>query len=215
MLNENAKKLFVIGASRGIGLQLLVQALESGHTVTAFARSAANIPIQHERLRRIAGDVTCDSAALTSAMQGQDVIISTLGRGMSLKSEHLIERSVPNIVGAMRANGLRRLIFTSAIGVGGTIDGLPLFARLMARFPLRNLYADKVAGEAQIQRSDLDWTLVQPAQLTDGPLTRKYRFGERLELQGRPKISRADTAHFILTLVEDSTFAGKVLLVSQ
>lgn len=208
------KNIVILGATRGVGRELLTQALEAGYQVTAFARTAASIPIQHKRLGAVAASVTDDEAILANAIRGQDAVISTLGRGMSLKSENLIQRSVPAILSAMHAQGVRRLIFTSAIGVGDSIKDAPLFSRIMARLLLSDLYADKAAGEALIRRSDLDWTLVQPAQLTDGPLTGEYQAGEHLKLRGMPKISRADTAHFLLRELESPAFVRKIVTIA-
>ena len=206
-------KVLILGATRGVGRQLLAQALDAGDIVTAFARTAGEIPAQ-ARLTVVAGSVADDATLLTETMRGQDVVVSALGQGMSLKSEGLIERSVPPILAAMHASGVRRLIFTSAIGVGDTIRDAPFVARLLIRFLLKDIYADKIAGERHILVSDVDWTLVQPAQLTDGPLTRQYRAGEHLVLRGRPKISRADTAHFLLTQLNDPAYVRKVVLIA-
>ena len=205
--------VLILGATRGVGRQLLAQALDAGHSVTAFARSAATIPAQ-PLLTLVPGSVAHDAARLTETMRGQDVIVSALGQGMSLKSDGLIERSVPPILAAMRVSGVRRLIFTSAIGVGDTIREAPLFSRLLIRFLLKDIYADKIAGEQHILHSDVDWALVQPAQLTDGPLTGTYRAGEHLTLRGMPKISRADTAHFIVSQLDDSAYVRKVVLLA-
>jgi len=209
-------KLLILGATGGTGQHLVTQALDGGHEVTAFARSAARMSVQHPRLHVVTGSVTENGAALADAVRDQDVVISAIGRGMSLKSENLIQRSVPPILSAMSAARVRRLIFTSAIGVGHSVGEapLPLFSRIMMRFLLSDLYADKAAGEALIRRSDLDWTLVQPSQLTNGPLTRKYRAGERLALRGMPKISRADVAHFILSHLDDGAYVRKVVSIS-
>jgi putative NADH-flavin reductase len=207
------KKLLILGATRGVGQQVVAQALEAGHEVTAFARSADTIPVQNDRLHLVAGSVT-DGARLAEAARGQDAVISALGQGMSLKADGLMQRSVPVILSAMRAERVRRLIFTSALGVGDSIRDVPLISRLIMRFLLRDIYADKVAGEQLIRRSDLDWTLVQPPHLTNGPLTRKYRVGERLELRGIPRISRADVAHFILSELDDTTYVRKVALIA-
>jgi len=209
-------KLLILGATGGTGQHLVTQALDGGHEVTAFARSAARMSVQHPRLHVVTGSVTENGAALADAVRDQDAVISAIGRGMSLKSENLIQRSVPPILSAMSAARVRRLIFTSAIGVGHSVGEapLPLFSRIMMRFLLSDLYADKAAGEALIRRSDLDWTLVQPSQLTNGPLTQKYRAGERLALRVMPKISRADVAHFILSHLDDGAYVRKVVSIS-
>ena len=208
------KRILILGATGATGQAVVTQALEAGHQVTAFVRNPSGMPVRHESLRLIAGDVTDEKSGLADAVRGQDAVISALGRGMSFKSTDLIQRSVPPILAAMKSQRVRRLIFTSAIGVGSATDNLPLISRMMIRFPLRDIYADKVAGEALIRRSDLDWTLVQPAQLTTGPLTRKYRAGERLDLRGIPKISRGDTAHFILRQLDDTSYIRKVVLIA-
>jgi putative NADH-flavin reductase len=208
------KKLLILGGTRGIGQHVVTQALQAGHEVTVFARTADKIPVQDHRLHLVSGTVT-DGSRLSQAVRGQDVVISALGQGMSLKADSLIQRSVPVILSAMQVQRVRRLIFTSALGVGDSIADAPLFSRMMVRFLLKDIYADKIVGEALIRRSDLDWTLVQPPQLTNGPLTRKYRVGEHLKLRGIPRISRADVAHFILTQLDDTTYVGKVALIAH
>lgn len=208
------KKLLVLGATGGTGQQIVAQALQAGHEVTAFARSHDPASARHERLRRVAGDATDGGDSLARAVVGQDAVISALGRGMSLKSDRLMQRSVPAVLSAMRTHGVRRLIFTSALGVGDRLEEAPLFSRLMVRFVLRDLYADKEAGESLIRHSALDWTLVQAAQLTNGPVTGVYRAGEHLQLRGFPRISRADVAHFILHQLDDDAFVRKVVLLA-
>jgi putative NADH-flavin reductase len=206
------KKLLILGATGPTGQQLVTQALEAGHQVTGYARTADKIAVRHERLRLIAASVSDE--ALGEAVTGQDVVISAIGRGMSFKSENLIQRSVPPILNAMKTRGVRRLIFMSALGVGESVTETPLLARVFMTLLLRDIYADKEAGEALIRASNLDWTLVQPPQLTNGPLTRAYRAGERLQLRGMPRMSRADVAHFILSQVERPDYIRKTVLVA-
>ena len=195
-------KLLVLGGTAGIGLQVAQQAMLAGHDVTVFARGVSKAAPQGPTPRFIAGDVT-NTAALTEAMRGQDAVISTIGRGLSFKSEHLIERSVPSILSAMKAAGVKRLIFTSAWGVGEAFKEVALIPGIFFRTLLRDVYADKAAGDAMIRKSDVDWTIVLPARLTDGPLTRAYRSGEKLRMAGMQSVSRADTAHFILACLDD------------
>jgi putative NADH-flavin reductase len=207
-------KLLILGATGKTGRHLVTQALEKGHTVTILARDRAKAGIQHERLRIVEGDVT-NNAALGEAMRNQDAVISALGRGMSFKSEHLIERSVPGILAAMQTHGIRRLMFTSAMGVGDSYRDAPVMAKLFFRTLLRGIYADKAIGEQMIRNSPLEWTIAHPVQLNDGPLTKRYRVAESLPLSGMPQISRADTAHFILDRLHDPSTFGKTLVVAD
>ena len=43
-------KIIIFGATGGIGSQVVNQALAQGHTVTAFARCAEKVSVQHENL---------------------------------------------------------------------------------------------------------------------------------------------------------------------
>jgi len=205
------KRLLIVGATGGTGRELVGQGLEAGHEITAFVRDPTKLPDRHARLRVVGGSLPEHESRLADAMAGQDVVVSTLGRGQSLTSAGLIGRSVPAVLTAMRASGVRRLVFTSAIGVGDSIRDAPLFSKVMVTLLLRDLYADKLIGEQYIRTSDLEWTIVQPAQLTNGSLTGRYQSGEHLKHRGMPKISRADVAHFLLTVMDDRASIGKII----
>lgn len=206
-------KLFVLGATGGLGQQIVMQALDAGHDVTALIRRPAKAPHLDTRLRSVAGALPDDAAIFSAAVRGHDAVISALGRGRSFKADGLIARSVPVIVAAMESAGVRRLIFTSAIGVGDAVREAPLFSRLLIRFLLKDIYADKLVGEDLIRRSGLDWTIVQPAQLTDGPLTSRYQTGDHLKLRGMPKVSRADVAHCILERLDDPSSVRRIVRI--
>ena len=207
-------KLVVLGGTGGTGRQIVQQALEAGHDLIVLARDPARVPTPHQRLRVVEGDVA-DTQKMVEAMRGQDAVISALGRGLSFKSEHLMERSVPGILSSMTTAGVRRLLFTSAWGVGDTQQDAPLLPKIFFNTLLRGIYADKLAGDELIRKSDLDWTNVLPTKLHDGPFTRRYRTGERLPMKGMASISRADTAHFILDRLNDPASIRKSLVVSN
>jgi putative NADH-flavin reductase len=114
----------------------------------------------------------------------------------------------------MERAGVRRLIVVSAFGVGESRRNAPLIPRIMYRVFLGEIFADKKAAEDDLRRSSLDWTIVYPVLLTNGPMTGTYRVGERLELHGIPKISRSDVAHFMLAEIENRVFVRKVAVIS-
>ncbi len=60
-----------------------------------------------------------------------------------------------------------------------------------------------------IRQSDLDWVIVRPATLTDGPKTGTYRAGIPLPMGLNAKIARADVADFMLKQVEAEEFVRK------
>ena len=210
-----SRNVLVLGATGGTGRQVVAQALEQGHVVTAFLRDASKLSFTSDRLRVVIGLVTDDEPALTMAVRGQDAVISALGIGKSFAPHGLIAESVPRIVRAMENEGVRRLIFTSAFGVGETIRDVPLIPQLFIRTLLRDVYNDKEAGEIPLVNSGLDWTLVYPTGLSDGPATGKYRVGERLALRGFPRIARPDVAAFLVGQINDATYLRKRVLISS
>ena len=115
----------------------------------------------------------------------------------------------------LQTHGIKRLMFTSAMGVGDTYRDAPVMAKLFFRTLLRGIYADKAIGEKMVRNSPLEWTIAHPVQLNDGPLTKKYRAAESLPLSGMPKISRADTAHFILDRLHDPSTFRKTLVLAD
>jgi putative NADH-flavin reductase len=207
-------KILLFGATGATGRHVLAQALAKGHTVTAFVREPSRLADRDERMRVIVGDTTRDAPAVADAMPGQDAAVSALGRGNTLRADHLIERSMRVIVPAMERAGVRRLILLSAFGVGESRRHAPWVSRVMYRVLLGNIFRDKLAGERRVRQSSLDWTIVYPTLLTNGPLTLRYRAGELLELRGMPRISRADVARFILIEAENRGFVKKVVTLS-
>lgn len=70
--------ILIVGATRGIGRQLLEQALASGHTVTALFRNPQKLALQHERLKVMRGDIL-DVIFVALAMAGQEAVCCTIG----------------------------------------------------------------------------------------------------------------------------------------
>lgn len=192
----------------------MAQALRRGDSVTAFARRPEDLGLAHERLRTVQGDATRDATAIADALQGRDAVLSALGRRATLTSDGLIERSTALIVPAMERAGVRRLVVMSAFGVGESARAAPLLPRLMYRVLLTDIFADKLAGEARVRASALEWTIAYPVLLTNGPLTGRYRAAEHLDLRGLPRISRADVAHFMLAEAQDRAFVRKIVALS-
>jgi putative NADH-flavin reductase len=207
--------VLVLGATGPTGRQIVTQAIEQGHTVTALARRPERLAIRHPRLTTVAGDVAADEQSLAGVLPDHDVIVSALGRGMVLRSEGLIGRSAPRIVSAMEQAGISRLVFLSAYGVGGTAPHAPWVYRFMFRLMLADIYADKAAGEAIITSSALTWTILAPVVLTNGPGTGRYRVAEDLPIRGLARISRADVAACVLRCIDDPASFRKRQVVAR
>jgi putative NADH-flavin reductase len=207
-------KLLVFGATGATGQQVLAQALQKQHEITAFVRNPGKIAVGDHRLRIVEASVTDDPTAVAQAMRGQEAVICTLGRRNSFRSDHLIARSLRTIVPAMETEGVKRFIHVSAFGVGESVHEAPLLPRIMYRLLLSDIFADKKVAEDYLRQSRLDWTIVYPVLLTNGPRTGTYRVGEHLALAGMPRISRADVADFILAQLSDASYRKKIAVIS-
>ena len=200
-------KLLIFGSTGSIGRQLVKQALEQGHLVTAFARDPSVLDIKHDSLNVVQGDAM-DLPSVEKAVQGQDAVLCSLGAGAK---GTVRARGTKNIIRAMQKTGVRRLVCQSSLGVGDSWGNLGFFWKyIMFRGFLRQAYADHVSQEEHVRQSDLDWTIVRPAAFTDGRRTGEYRHGfPGTDKTTKLKISRADVTDFMLKQLTDDTYLHK------
>ena len=205
-------KLLVFGATGPTGREIVAQALEQTHDVTVFARKPEGFPAG---VRAVQGDAMREPQAIAEALQGQDAVVSALGTGKVLLPNRLQERSLGNIVPAMERAGVKRFVGMSAFGVGNTARDASLVQRLIYATLLSAVFADKARGEAGVRSSTLDWTIVYPTVLTNGPRTGQYRTGERIEaIHGLPTISRADVAQFMLAELANRAYVRRGVVIT-
>jgi putative NADH-flavin reductase len=206
--------LLIIGATRGIGFQLLEQALQAEHVITALVRDLQKMPKQHDRLRVVQGDIL-DLGAVQRAMAEQEAVCVTIGIGITWKPVTVFSQGTRNVLEAMLQQGVRRLICITGIGAGDSKGhGGFLYDRLFNPLLLKAIYEDKDRQEALIRASDTDWTIVRPGFLTNGPLTKKYQVITDLTGITAGKISRADVAHFILEELATNRYLGQAPLLT-
>jgi putative NADH-flavin reductase len=206
--------LLIIGASRGIGWQLLHQALAAGHAVTAFSRRPRIPPAGRESLRVMTGDIL-EAAAVQEAVRGQDAVLITIGMGVTFKPVSLFSRGTQNVLSAMAGHGVRRLMCVTGIGAGDSRGhGGLVYDRLVLPLLLKTIYRDKDRQESLIRASATDWTIVRPGFLTNGPLTGRYRVVTDLTGVTADRISRADVAHFMLTELTANRCLGQSPLLT-
>lgn len=207
-------KLTIFGSTGCTGRQVVTQALEQGHDVTAFARSPEELDQKHEKLKVVKGNVL-DFASVERAIQGQDVVLCTLGLP-PMDKNNLRANGTKNIVRAMEKTGVKRFICQSSHGVGDSSDTLPFLMKyLIVPFMLRRAFADHEIQENYIKESQLDWIIARPAALTDGEHTGSYQQGFTAENKTvTSKISRADTADFMLRQLADNNYLHKTPSIS-
>ena len=203
-------KVIVFGATGKTGRHVCRLALEQGHQVTAFTRSASRIDGSDPNLRAAQGDVM-DAESVAAAVAGHDAAIVALGSN-GLKDKTTLTAGTQNVIGGMTQHDVGRLVVLSAAGVGESWQQTPWLARIMFRTLLRNIYADHTTQEQLVMASGVDWTIVRAAILKDNPATGQYTAGN----QGKVKhINREDLAHFLVQQVADDAYHRQAISVTS
>lgn len=143
-------KVLILGANGQIARVAIALFLQRSDVhLTLFLRRAKRLKdLPADRVDVIEGDVM-DTKALKAAMVGQDVVYANL--------DGPLEQMAKNIVQAMNAAGLKRLIFISSMGIYDEIPGERHGSML----------EPYCKSAAIVEASNLDYTIVRPAWLND------------------------------------------------
>jgi len=142
-------RVLVLGANGQLARNTTRVFLQSTDAkLTLYLRRATRLRSPNpECVSIVEGDVL-DLPTLEGAMRGQDVVYANLAGDLQRQAEHIVE--------AMRATGLRRLIFISSMGIYGEVPG--------ERY--RDVLDPYRDSAAVIEASDLDYTILRPGWFT-------------------------------------------------
>ena len=206
-------KIAIFGASGRTGVELVKQALEDGHSVTAFVRDPARMPIKDNHLAVVTGDVF-DPAAVDQAVKGQDAVICALGVGNDIKKTTVRTTGTANMISSMQKHQVTRLVVVTAMGVGESWDTLSWMNKLFFATLLKSARDDHETQETAVKESGVDWTIIRPSGLQDSPRTGVYDYGENIKAKNST-IARADVADLILKTLEDDRLIGQAVTVTN
>jgi putative NADH-flavin reductase len=206
--------LVVLGATGGIGMELVRESLKRGHSVTAFVHNAAPLSEFQGRIRVVEGD-PLDRGRLARVLENHDAVLSGFGPRVPIsKSDaHLLEQFAAVLAGAMQHAKVRRLVIISTAFLFKDSMVPPTY--LLGKLLFPSVVTDSAALKKTIQESLLEWTIVRPPLLTDGPMTESYR--ERIGHLPRLgfKISRADVAHYFVKAIRKGDVMRKIVGISN
>jgi putative NADH-flavin reductase len=206
--------LTIIGATRGIGTELLEQALLSNNFVTVLARNPSAIEKDDNLLRVLRGDII-DADAVDTAIKGQHAVCVTIGQRPTRKPVSLFSDGTKNVIAAMRHHSVKKLVCVTGIGAGSSKGhGGFFYDRIIMPILLQTIYEDKNIQEELVKKSGLEWVIVRPGFLTNGSLTKKYRVLTDIRGVKAGKISRADVAHYILEQLSTMTHVRQAPLLT-
>lgn len=194
-----------MGATSGIGAIAVEEAVGCGISVRAFARSASSLE-KTDLIEPFAGDArsTNDVAA---ALVGTRAVIYALGikerLAMLWEEETLFSDSTRVLLEAMNAIETKRLVAVTGFGAGRSKSAMSSIEQIGHRAILGKPYADKDRQEAMIVDSALDWTIVRPVILTNGPRSRSFKILRDPSTWRNGLVSRRDVASYLIDAVED------------
>lgn len=182
--------VLVIGAHHGVGAEVVSLARQRGMEVTAFE-----------------GDVL-DAEAVSRAVAGKDVVISTLGPRKD-STPDLCSRGTRNIVAAMQRHGVRRILQVTGAMIGHARNKLGLVYRLIVAMIPEAQLRDRQVQEALVMESGLDFTIVRPTRLTDDPPRGRWRDGTDETIGAFAKIARGDVADALVHAADSADAVGR------
>ena len=210
-------KVAVFGSNGPTGRLLTRLALDEGHDVVAFTRRPDAFPVEHRRLEVAAGDVH-DAAAVASAIDGTNAVLSTLGVPFAKAPITVFSRGAANIIAGMHAAGIKRFACVSSSAVGPHPQPLGgfIFEKIMQPYVVnslgRTVYDDMRRMEAIVSDSDLAWTIVRPSGLFDAPAVSAY--GVAIDWIGHRFTARIDLADCLLRQALGDTYARSTIAVA-
>lgn len=202
-------KVLIVGATGGTGRQLVEQALERGHVVTALARDPSALRIEHPRLTVVRGDVL-DYRSVEAAVRGQDAVLSALGHKRFFYPTRILSEGTRNLLRAMETHGVQRFVCETALGIGDSAGRMGVYYTFFVIPIILPFYFwDKTRQERLIAASGVSWVVVRPGALANGAKRGRYRHGRNVgSFLWTVRISRADVADFMLNQMTDNTYLG-------
>lgn len=207
-------KLLLIGATQGIGFELLKQALQAGHEVTLIARNPNRLEITHPNLTVTKGDIL-NKSVIEQAVNRQDAVCITIGTKPTRKPVSVYSEGTTTVIEAMKNSSCGRLLCVTGIGAGDSRGhGGFFYDKIINPLLLKTIYEDKDRQEAIVQNSGLDWEIIRPGLLTNGERTGQYRILTNLSGVKAGNIARADVADFMLREASEMRYRQQTPLLT-
>ena len=212
-------KVTIFGATGFSGQAILADSIKQGHEVTILVRDASKIPIKHQNLTIVEGNVL-NPQTVASVLHHQEAVIQCLGvsgKGDG-KPTTFISDATKIIVDEMQNQKIKRLIAMSNVGAGNSIAFQPwFFTKIILPYFmkwLKVIIEDKNRMEPIIMNSNLDWTIVRCPNIVDKPAKGRCNAtldGKWLKLS----ITLSDLSKFMVDQLKQTVFIKQAPSVSN
>jgi putative NADH-flavin reductase len=198
-------KVCLFGASGRVGMVILENLLDGGHSVQALVRNPNRINTAHPNLQVFQGDIY-NEKNISLVMAGTEAVISAL----NTENRTTLSESMPLIIHEMKKQGISRII---TIGTAGILQARvnPEVYRFQSSESKRTSTKDAeehLKAYLILKDSGLDWTVVCPTYLPTGERVGSYRFEVNVLPENPSSISVFDTGDFAYAQLESKQFIG-------
>ena len=196
--------VLIFGATRNTGLEIAKILAGRGEAVTAFVRPTSNLEnLEPLDVDYFVGDaLSADDVHRAIASGKFKAIISTLG---SRRGEVPVDvTGTAHILAAAQAEGVDRLIVVTIVGPGRSIVMVPEHLRASHAWEIDI----KDQAEKRIMASNLDYTIIRPAQLTSNPRSGIIRLN--LEPEPTGPVTRGDLADMVVWAYDNDESIRKI-----
>jgi uncharacterized protein YbjT (DUF2867 family) len=199
-------RVVIAGGHGKIALLLAGLLVDRGDVPVGMVRNPAHV----DELKTLGAEPVLLDLELATVEQvvdvvrGSDAVVFAAGAGpgSGVARKDTVDRGAAALVAeAAELAGVRRHVQISAMGLDRADD--PGMDEVFAAY-LRA----KAEAERDLRARDLDWTILRPGRLTDGPATGRVNLAESVP---RGAVSRADVAAVLVDLLDDPSTIGKTL----
>ncbi len=201
-------RVTVIGGSGRTGRLVVEKLIEAGHTAVATIRNVRHMAelVKLGAEVRLLDLAASDFDTVVEAIKGSDAVVFAAGSAAGETSE-LDRTGTLRTVRAAGKAGVKRYVSISAIGASTGLSTRSMDAEM------KDYYRQKRAAGKHLANSDLDWTIIEPGELTDGAGTGKVEISQQaLELNSVP---REDVAAVTVAVLGEPRSIGKALQLTR
>jgi uncharacterized protein YbjT (DUF2867 family) len=190
--------VLILGAGGQIAKHAIDMLLKnSSHNLTLYLRKPGKLrKLGSSRPRIVEADVL-DNKKLKEAIEGQDIVYANL--------DDNLDKQADAIVKAMHEAGVKRLIFITSLGIYDEVPGA--FGKWNKRMIGQYLPPYRKAANI-IEASDLDYTILRPAWLSDDDEI-DYETTQKEEPFKGTEVSRKSVAALVVKLIERPELESK------
>ena len=216
-------KILLLGASRGLGKEILNEAIGLNFEINCLVRNRKKISTLNKKIKVFEGDATCISD-LNNSIENSEIIISTLNVmrknlfpwSKIINSKATISNTSKNIIEISHRKKIKHFICVSAWGANESLNQIPIWFKLLIKYSnLKYPYIDHERNEKLLTNSNLNWTILRPTALINFMSNKRVK--ESISIEDKPSliISRRSLAKFIINIVDKKNYYNKIVTVSK